>query len=155
MPLADAGFRDADGRPDAESLLAYGPTLNVSVSHYTSEDAPTNLATQQDPVNTVALVDTGATQSCIDIQLAQDLGLPVIDTVKLSGSDGTKTHPVYLAAVSIPSLEFYQYGSFAGVALADGGQPHRALLGRTFLGSVIMIYDGVRAQVTLASMRHV
>ena len=154
MPLADAGFRDANGRPDGAKLLEYGPTLSVSVSHYTSEDAPTSLAAEDEPVSTIALVDTGATQSCIDIQLAQDLRLPVIDTVQLSGSDGAKTHPVYLAAVNIPSLEFQQYGRFAGVALAEGGQPHRALLGRTFLQSVIMIYDGVRAQVTLASVRH-
>ena len=152
-PLAEAGFRGTDGSPDQELLLQYGPTLAVTVSHYVSDAAPA-LQPPNEPVSTHALVDTGATQSCIDIGLARELELPVIDTVQLSGSDGTKTHPVFLAAVSIPSLEFYQYGSFAGVALAEGGQQHRALLGRTFLQNVIMIYDGIRAQVTLASMRH-
>ena len=154
MPLVEAGFQDQDGKPDKASLYQYGPTLAVTVSHYRSDagSAPIGLA-QKDPVSTHALVDTGAQESCIDIGLAQELELPVIDTVELSGSDGTKTHPVYLAAVDIPSLEFYQYGRFAGVALADGGQQHRALLGRSFLRSVIMIYDGIRGHVTLASMR--
>lgn len=139
---------------DRSLLLQYGPTISVSVSHYRSDtDAAAGAQPQKEPVSTHALVDTGATQSCIDIGLAQELELPIIDTVEISGSDGAKTHPVYLAAVSIPSLEFYQYGPFAGVALADGGQQHRALLGRTFLERAIMIYDGIRGQVTLASTR--
>lgn len=153
MPLAEAGFTGQDGLPDEAPLLQYGPTLAVTVSHYGSDAAP-GAEPQRESVSTYALVDTGATQRCIDVGLARELDLPIIDTVDLSGSDGTKTHPVFLAAISIPSLEFFQYGSFAGVALAEGGQQHRALLGRTFLRSVVMIYDGIRAQVTLASMRH-
>ena len=153
MPVVDTGFYGQDGLPEKALLLQYGPTLAVTVSHYRSDAGPIAPLAQMDPVGTHALVDTGATESCIDIGLAQELELPVIDTVEISGSDGTRTHPVHLAAVDIPSLEFYQYGRFAGVALSDGGQQHRALLGRTFLQSVIMIYDGLRGQVTLASMR--
>ena len=77
--------------------------------------------------------------------------MPVIDTMEMSGVGGAKTHNVYLASVAIPSLEFSQYGRFAGVELKDGGQAHEALLGRTFLQTVILIYDGLRAQVTLAA----
>ena len=105
MPLADAGFRDANGVADRNLLLQFGPTISVSVSHYRSDtDAGPSGQPQKEPVSTHALVDTGASQSCIDVQLAQELELPVIDTVEISGADGTKTHPVYLAAVSIPSL---------------------------------------------------
>ena len=32
-----------------------------------------------------------------------------------------------------PILDFIQYGRFAGVDLAAGGQVHKALIGRTFL----------------------
>lgn len=71
----------------------------------------------------------------------------------MSGVSGMQKHAVYLASVSIPDLEFLQYGRFAGVDLRDGGQAHQALLGRTFLQNVILIYDGLRGQVTLASQR--
>lgn len=150
MPLADAGFSDQDsGRPDNGLLLAYGPTLSVTVSHFV-QDADTG----ETPTRVVAaLVDTGASESCIDNKLAEELGLPVIDEMNMSGVGGMQKHNVYLASVNIPGLEFGQYGRFAGVDLRDGGQPHQALLGRTFLQNVILIYDGLRAQVTLASQR--
>ena len=80
-----------------------------------------------------ALVDTGASESCIDNKLAEELGLPVIDKMDMSGVSGMKKHNVYLASVHIPELEFAQYGRFAGVDLRDGGQIHQVLLGRTFL----------------------
>lgn len=150
MPLADAGFADQDtGRPNAAQLVAFGPTLWVTVSHF-AQDAQTG----ERPSQVVpALVDTGATESCIDNKLAEELGLPVIDEMDMSGVGGMRKHNVYLASVSIPDLEFLQYGRFAGVDLRDGGQEHQALLGRTFLQNVILIYDGLRAQVTLASQR--
>ena len=75
MPLADAAFLDPDGRPDHALLIEFGPSLEVVVS--TLFDPP------QPPTEghtTHALVDTGATQSCIDMQLAQTLGLPVVDS---------------------------------------------------------------------------
>lgn len=55
-----------------------------------------------------------------------------------------------MARISVPILEIQQYGRFAGVDLNDGGQAHHVLIGRNFLSGVIMIYDGIRAQVTLA-----
>lgn len=120
----------------------------MTVSHF-AQDAQTG----EKPSQVVpALVDTGATESCIDNKLAEELGLPVIDEMDMSGVGGMR-HNVYLASVSIPDLEFLQYGRFAGVDLRDGGQEHQALLGRTFLQNVILIYDGLRAQVTLASQR--
>jgi hypothetical protein len=45
----------------------------------------------------------------------------------------------------------FQWGAFAGVELRAGGQPHGVLLGRSFLNQCIMIYDGIREQVTVAT----
>ena len=150
MPLADAGFTDKDsGRPDSGLLLTYGPTLRVTVSQFHQVTETGNTVSQV----VAALVDTGASESCIDNELAEELGLPVIDKMDMSGVSGMQKHNVYLASVHIPELEFAQYGRFAGVDLRDGGQVHQALLGRTFLQNVILIYDGLRAQVTLASQR--
>lgn len=43
------------------------------------------------------------------------------------------------------------FGSFVGIDLAFAGVPHRVVLGRAFLESVIMFCDGFCAQVTFAN----
>ena len=71
----------------------------------------------------------------------------------IAGAAGASRHPLYAARIAVPALEIFQIGAFAGVDLAAGEQPHRVLPGRTFLQGTVMIYDGVRAQVTIASCR--
>jgi len=148
MPLIEAGFINNDGAPDSQKLITFGPTIEVIIGHIASDSG-----TPEQAQSVLALVDTGAFDCCIDSRIAESLSLPVVDVCEISGSGGTKTHPVYMAHIYIPLLERSQYGRFAGVDLIDGGQPHGALLGRTFLKNVIMIYDGLRAQVTVASAK--
>jgi predicted aspartyl protease len=98
-----------------------------------------------------ALVDTGATESCIDSQLAAQLNLPIVDRRKVSGVHGAEDVNVHLAQVYIPSLRFTIYGAFCGVHLAAGGQAHRALIGRSFLQGFTMTYEGRTGTVTLSN----
>lgn len=148
MPILDAGFRRQDGHPDGRLLVTFGPTVAVTVGHYAPD------ADQSRPSKAVyALVDTGAYESCIDAALAAELGLPVVDTAQIAGAGGESVHDVFLAYIQIPQLEIVQYGRFTGVNLRAGRQAHEVLLGRTFLVNTIMIYDGLRAQVTIASAR--
>lgn len=150
MPIVDAGFAKPDGTPDHQLLFQFGPTAQVTVGHF----APDSDAPAQAPTKTVlALIDTGACQSCIDTDLAKELQLPVIDTQKIAGASGASDHDVFLAHIGISALEFVQYGRFTGVNLKAGGQQHEVLLGRTFLQNCILIYDGLRGQVTIASAR--
>ena len=147
MPLAEAGFLSEGGRPDPELLVAWGPTTPAVVAHFPAgEDTPKQAETVS------ALIDTGAAESCIDVGLAERLGLPVVDKCMVSGVGGAARHPVYAAKIEIPNLSGqYQRGRFSGVRLADGGQRHLVLLGRTFLRNVIMVYDGIRGHATLAA----
>jgi ABC-type uncharacterized transport system permease subunit len=98
-----------------------------------------------------ALVDTGASESCIDSLLAATLKLPIVDRRPVSGVHGSKEVNVYLAQIHVPSLNFTIYGAFAGVELKAGGQIHNALVGRTFLRNFKMIYDGKSGDVTISS----
>ena len=147
MPIIEAGFISNDGKPDLDKLLQFGPTIQVVIGHFKSADEASTV--QSEDSIAYALVDTGATESCIDITLAQKLQLPIVDKMNISGSDGAKVHDVYMAQIRVPNLEFTQFGKFAGVNLTDGGQQHQALLGRTFLQDTIMIYDGFRGQITI------
>jgi predicted aspartyl protease len=132
--------------------MQFGPTLQVDVGFDrdyrpgSSTEPPTSGISAID-----ALVDTGATESCIDNLLGNTLKLPVIDRRPIAGIHGLGRANIYLAQVHIPSLRFTIWGSFAGVDLAAGGQTHRALIGRTFLRHFTMLYQGATGTVTLSS----
>jgi hypothetical protein len=145
MPFAECA--PSSGPDKEQALINLGPGLVVLVGPPSAGDpkVPDN------PQQHLALIDTGATQSCIDESLAVDLHLPLVDKVMIGGSAGAKEHNVYLAVISAPALGRYQYGKFAGVDLAGGGQLHRVLLGRTFLAGILLVYDGMRAQVTIGT----
>lgn len=149
MPLIEASFTTNDGNPDIAGLIYYGPTTNVVICGAEIPEDTKTLKTKTIP----ALIDTGASHSCIDIEVAIDLDLIQVDQILIAGASGAKEHPVYLAHIFIPQLDIIQYGKFTGVNLKSGGQSQEALLGRDFLRNVIMIYDGIRSQVTLASQK--
>ncbi len=145
MPLTECGFADAQGRPDAQALITNGPTIEVVVS------SPLDSAQQATASRSVpALIDTGASHSCIDEDLATQLGLPIVDIAQMSGIGGIQDYNVYLADIHVPHLLSNLKGRFSAVKLTQGGQPHAVLLGRDFLQNTIMFYDGLRAQVTIA-----
>jgi predicted aspartyl protease len=98
-----------------------------------------------------ALIDTGALESCIDEDLARALQLPLIDQGEASGVGGKEKFNVYLGHIRIVALNFYQYGRFLGVKLQQGQRPHRAILGRTLLQGMILVYDGRTGTCTLAN----
>ena len=153
MPDTKCGFNDVPGGASgAELLSAYGPTLIVDIGF----DPDFKLEPGNVPVSGItgirALVDTGASESCIDSVLAAQLNLPIVDRRSVSGVHGTIEVNMHLAQVHVPSLDYTIYGVFAGVHLADGGQVHGALIGRTFLQHYVMIYEGHTGNLTLSSV---
>jgi predicted aspartyl protease len=98
----------------------------------------------------LALIDTGATQSCIDEALAQQLQLPLINRQTAAGVGGSHILNVYLAYIVIPLLGTVQAGTFLDAQLTAGGQLHRALIGRTLLSDTLLVYDGRSGSVKLA-----
>ena len=74
----------------------------------------------------------------------------MVDQVTSAGVGGSHQLSVYLGFIRIIPLNFVQYGRFTGAKLAADGQPHRALLGRTLLQGMILVYDGRVGTVRLA-----
>ena len=151
MPTTKCGFDDQTGQSGRDALALYGPTLFVQIGFDPASrpsDGPNpNLPPDKHP----ALVDTGATESCIDSELALILNLPIVDRQKVAGVHGADTVNVHLAQIHVPSLDFTVYGRFAGVHLRAGGQPHFALIGRTFLQNFTMTYEGRTGNVILSN----
>jgi predicted aspartyl protease len=153
MPSAKCGFKDVPGgAPASELLVSIGPTLLVDIGFDPDYKPPPNPNVPVPGIKGIhALVDTGATESCIDSMLATQLALPIVDKRVVSGVSGPQEVNIHLAQVHVPSLPFTIYGTFAGVHLAAGGQPHKALIGRTFLSRFVMVYNGPTGDVTLSS----
>ncbi len=147
MPETNCGFADGPGGPGANLLMNYGPTISVNIGF----DPNYKLGTipESGIKNISALVDSGASICCIDNLLAAELKLPIVDRMNIAGSNGSHSANLYLAQIYVPSLAFTMYGSFAGVDLKSGGQPHHVLMGRTFLQYFKMIYEGKTGAVTL------
>ena len=97
------------------------------------------------------MVDTGAVESCIDSTLAMELELPVIDRMVVAGVHGRDEVNMHLAQIHVPAIQVTVTGPFAGVHLRAGGQPHYALIGRTFLQHCTMTYRGTTGSVSLGN----
>jgi len=151
MPSTSCGFDSIPGGASGQILLvSYGPTLKVDIGfdpafNNTSVGIPAAAIKNVD-----ALVDTGATESCIDSLLAAQLNLPIVDRRAICGVHGSNEVNVHLAQIHIPSLGRTIVGAFAAVDLVAGGQVHKALIGRTFLQNLTMVYEGLTGKVTLS-----
>jgi predicted aspartyl protease len=153
MPETTCGWNNVPGGASGSDLLvAWGPTLLVDIGFDPAYNpAAVPLQKPVAGINGVeALVDTGASESCIDALLAGQLNLPIVDKRTISGVGGSHSVNIYLAQVHVPSLAFTIYGPFAGVNLAGGGQRHQALIGRTFLQAFTMVYEGPTGTVKLS-----
>ncbi len=152
MPRVECGFIDDDNATGDGHLFVIGPTLWVDIGYHPSEDDVQEgqvLPPEARAKEVAALIDTGATTSCIDRALAEELKLPIADRKTLAGVAGEYEANMYLAHIYSPAINWVEYGLFAGVGLEDGGQIHKVLIGRTFLRSFVMIYDGMTGRVSL------
>lgn len=149
MSRAKCGFDDGADVPAASLLVRIGPTLRVDLGFDPAYDVghPQNLPTPAIR-GVAALIDTGASVSCIDSGLAVDMQLPIINQVEVAGVGGLHQFNLHLAQIHAPDLRFTLYGTFAGVDLAAGGQ-HMALIGRDFLSHFHFTYEGPTGAVTL------
>ena len=123
-------------------LRVSGPSVSVQIGfdlsyRYDSEGRP-GIGHEE----YFALVDTGASNNCIDATLAQALNLPVVGQEELAAASGLALADVYLAQLYIPEMEFTVYGTFLSAQLLKARQPHLALLGRDFLANFTLTYEG-------------
>ena len=102
------------------------------------------------PVSGIALIDTGASDTCIDEQTARSMGLPVIDVVNMSSASQAITpRNVYPITIEITGLPFPLNAPHAiGAELRSQGL--LLLVGRDALQFCTLFYNGVTGQITLS-----
>lgn len=106
MPIVDCGFSDIKEASGRNRLIHFGPTVLVNIGFDTDHDyantagAPPKSQASELP----ALIDTGASESCIDSALAESINLPVIDRQTVCGVGGETEVNIYLGHTHIPSI---------------------------------------------------
>jgi hypothetical protein len=89
----------------------------------------------------IALIDTGASGSCINDPIAKELGLIARDVISVQTPSGTSQQPIYDLGFALPSLTNNIFPIQAlGADLEK--QPYNALIGRDILSICTLIYNG-------------
>jgi predicted aspartyl protease len=129
-----------------------GPCVQITVT--VAETIADQLVQQgksvPQPVSGMALIDTGASATCIDDALAQRLGVPVIDVVQMSSA----SHAATSQNVYPIQIEVLGAGIKVNVPRAIGAaletQGIIALIGRDFLEHCTLFYNGITGEITLS-----
>lgn len=160
MPVYNQVFfqNTPNGAQINPSVLAkVGPILTVEVStpialaeKLTKENKPL-----PQPKTGLALIDTGATHTCVDDDIISQLGVNPIGRTKIHGSAGAhevNIFPAHLRFPAIPNFEI-DFTATLGVniqAQQVNNQSIIALLGRDVLLKCVFVYNGSLGIYTLA-----
>ena len=87
----------------------------------------------------------------MDAELAERLGLPVVDHRTVSGIGGTVEVAIYRVRLRVPALNLQIIDTMPGLYLSAGRQQHRVLIGRDFLRHFTMVYAGRSGSVKISS----
>ena len=145
MANVNAGFNNPS------DLIQYGPFVDVQIGFDPDYETRPRRRAQLPPEVLPALVDTGAQESALDVELAVSLNLPALDRRLIAGAGGLFESTIYLAQVYIPELDFTIVGPFDSANLVASGQPYYALIGRTFLRHFNMAYEGRTGSVIISN----
>ncbi|MGH9746274.1 MAG: aspartyl protease family protein [Candidatus Acidiferrales bacterium] len=135
--------------PPAVALQMRGPVLQVTVTIEQSAGKALLSQGKTAPTKTgFALIDTGASNTCIDEQAAQELGLPVIDVGTMQSASHER-HPcnIYPVQIIAPMVTMNSQRTM-GANLASQGL--LVLIGRDVLQSCNLFYNGPAGQFTLS-----
>ena len=160
MPILNtqisAEQKDEDGNiitaPLSAGLQLLGPRIQITLLPL--ETQLKSLASKgkslPPPIAGLALIDTGASSTCIDQKAAEDAGLAIVD----SGPMSSATHdneivPIYAGRVDIVGMSITVSANRAyGANLKSQGLI--ALIGRDILSKCVLVYNGLEGSFSLS-----
>ena len=116
MPILNVQFTGEGKRPDGTVVpvppqvvfAQRGPVVQVTirVAQQIATQVLQSGGTLPSPVSGLALIDTGASATCVDEAAAQKLQLPVIDVVKIASASHAEAeqnvYPIQIEVVGLP-----------------------------------------------------
>ena len=159
MPILTTRFDRVvlqDGRgntrplPPQDALARRGPIVQATLTPLDEQQQALIERGETTPpaVAGIALIDTGATSTCVDEAAARKAGLAVVDRgVISSASHPVHEVPIFAGNIQIPAFAI-RVPRAMGVTLDNQGLV--ALLGRDALRSTLFIYNGVDGAISLS-----
>ncbi len=156
--LYHGSYKGAD-QPTALSYMIYdGPLLYVQLSLPQALSSLLIGMGQDQPAPIVGrtLIDTGASHSAFDAKVLASLGISPTGVTVSNTAGGPQKQDTYWIQMTVPSHSYTaELTKVAGVDLSGQktitGEPIIGLLGRDFLSSFILVYNGQMGQFTLAN----
>jgi gag-polyprotein putative aspartyl protease len=102
-----------------------------------------------EPVQITALLDTGASITVINPQLAQTCKLRQTGFAELLAAGSSGRYPEHAAAISFPRYGLKSLEVIKVVACPIVRQPYSCLIGRDIMSRWELSYDGVRGKVAI------
>lgn len=159
MPILNTQIRavvkDAHGNdrdlPSNQALAHRGPVVTVSLRPLARQLQAMAARGEAIPaaVEGLALVDTGATHTCVDEVAASRAGLSVVDWATItSASHSGHRVPVFTCEIEVAGLGRNRVPRAMGANLEKQGL--LAIIGRDALGSTVFIYNGPSGSFSIA-----
>jgi predicted aspartyl protease len=133
-------------------LSARGPVIQITLG--IAENFAQRLIEQNKPVPEPiagwALIDTGASTTCVDDEAAAKLALPAIDKVKMASASHDSTdknvYPVLIQFIGVP----IKANAMRAIGASLASQGIIALLGRDLLQNFTLFYNGLAGEITIS-----
>jgi len=136
------------------SLLQQGPHIEILLSATRHEvEEGRNVGLEFPDMSVRALIDTGASLTIINPQIAATCKLRQTGRQKINAVGGTVgEHPEYAAAISFPRSELPSLDTIRVVACPIIRQPFfSCLIGRDILRKWLLKYDGRSGEIEILS----
>lgn len=144
MPTLNWEYRDKKGNAAPDALQATGLLIEVELS-------PLHKSGQSAPIRGFALIDTGATQTCVDIGKARQAKMSVTGTGTLTSASGNTKVPLFGAMIDMKGIGKMTMSRCLGVNLSSFGNLKLiALVGRDVLQSGVLVYNGTNGTASFS-----
>ena len=138
--------------PPAIALTQRGPILQgvIGVEQNIAQQLLSQGIPLPKPIPGVALIDTGATSTCVDEGIAKQLGLPVVDVVSIaSASHPDAKQNVYPALIEVVGIPI-KFNALRAIGVPLANQGIQVLIGRDLLQHCTLFYNGMIGSFTLS-----
>lgn len=152
MPIHSQIILDQNKQPSAQGLVLTGPILSVEIEVHPALAASLQKNNQPVPAPVIgqALIDTGATKTGIDQDVATKLALAPVGTIQSGTAGGQKKLSLYSVRLTFPGTNIPGLNLTQAAGCDLTGQGYIALIGRDFLSRFVMTYVGPMGQIILA-----
>ncbi len=141
-----------------QALAAMGPAIQIQIEVPTALAESLRLANQPipNPVDGVALIDTGASITSIHAPILIGLGINPVGVINVGTAGGPQQQSIYAARFSFPGtpLPGFELAQIIGCDLTGqtvlNQRPLIGLIGRDVLESAILVYNGSAGMFSLS-----